>query len=255
MIRIGRVVVQPVVVGSTAAGSLAVRPGGVVHVAGPAPARPGTRARRIDRRSARSAAARFAVAPPVDAAMAFSADASASCRGGKPDSTDVALEAISCAIQETALLGADTAWHVSFRTFDLLPSLAQVRLDARSRRVVDRALMAEMPWGSSLPGPAQRLINNELEQFDGPTLNVTVSDLEVWPPQTDGGLGELIECPADEVLVLLLGGVVPPELLGTRVRCVPVGPDTDPALIAATIVQACDLASQLWFTRSSSGKP
>lgn len=243
--------IHPVRVASVDGPSLSVRSitgkaGVRVEVARPSLSFGGVRGRRIDRRAARRQAAGVAVAPDADGLIEVNADASPSCRGDKPHSTEVALEATLCALQAMASLIGAHAWSVGYRTFDLVPSLAQVRLDQRSVRLVDRALMAQMPWGSSLPGPSQALSNRALEGFDGPTVSVTISDLEVWPPQADGGLVELLSCPADRVLVLLLGGVVPGALKGTRVRCVPVLSTTDPADLASEIASTCAEASEDW---------
>src|SRR5206468_3084701 len=103
-------------------------------------------------------------------------------------------------------------WSLRITTFDLHSpkELAATRLDPAGLRAAERALLTQSPGGSSNLGPALHSV--ETTGFAGHRLLVVLSDLELYDPDVDRILRELIESTADAVLALVFRASPPPAL-------------------------------------------
>lgn len=205
------------------------------------------RPRRLDARTVKRAARGAAVRSDVPGTICFSVDYSASVRGDKPDTAEVASEAVYLALEVQAATDGRKRWSAGMWGFDLAPAMAPVRLDHAGLRTAEAAFLADQPMGCSTLNPSMVAVANALRaaQEAGPTVAVAVTDFEIYPEDPDRFDG-LVTCEADVRLGIVLGGNIPPELTAAEVTWLPVHGTDDPSILAVGLVQAMAEAGDRW---------
>jgi hypothetical protein len=149
--------------------------------------------------------------------------------------------------REAHLIGVDhlarsgrrpVRWHLRNTTFDCSGPVDQgtTKLDRNGLRSAERSLLAASPGGSSNLGPSLGAV--EAAGFPGRRLLVVYSDFQLFDPDPERVLADLVTSTADAVLAVVFRSTVPPRLRGTRVRVLEVSEGTTPADIARAVVDA-----------------